>query len=105
MDEKIVEREDISQLVRSFAGTEVTLGLTPEVTNEQKNGLQLAIPKLAELSDKGWQISCSPPQIENSQITQSTIILANTINLALSTSPDAQEESESPTIDRPSTTK
>ena len=99
LDEKIVEREDISQLVRSFAGAEVTVELTPEVTPEQKNGIQLAIPKLAELSDKGWQISCSTPHIESSQITQSTIILANTVNIALPASPDAQEELGSPAGD------
>ena len=83
LDPKIMESEDAGELVKNFARGEVTVELTSDVSNEQQNGLRLAIPKLAAMSDRGWRITCSRPTIENSQITHSTIILAETVNLAL----------------------
>ena len=87
LDPKIIESDDVKDLIKNFAGAEVTVPLTADVTNEQRNGLQLAIPRLAAMSDRGWQLSCSNPNIENSQISHSTIIVANTVNVALPAAP------------------
>ena len=65
LDDRIIESDDVNSLVRSFAGAEITVGLTDDVTNEQKNGIQLAIPRLAAMTDRGWNISCSTPTIDS----------------------------------------
>ncbi len=83
LDRRIVESDEVGDLIKNFAGTEVRLDLTPEVTEEQKNGLKVAIPRLAAMSNRGWKITCSTPTIENSEIINSTIILAQNVTLAL----------------------
>ena len=83
LDERIVHSEEMGQAIRSFAGGEVTVGLIDEVGQEQRNGIGIAIPRLAEIVNRGWNVSNSLPNIEHSQITHSTIIIANTVNLAL----------------------
>ena len=96
LDPKIIENDEVNEVVKNFAGAEVKVALTSEVNNEQRNGLQLAIPKLAAMSDRGWKITCSNPNIESSQIMNSTIILANTVNVSLPAAPgDEHHDDES----------
>ena len=92
LDERLSQSDETAHAIRNFAGAEVTVGLTQEVTNEQINGIKSAIPQIAEMTDRGWNISCSAPKIEGSQITHSTFILANTVYVALPPAPNAEGE-------------
>ena len=94
LDRRIIEDDEVGDLIKGFAGTEVKVDLSSDVTPEQKNGLQAAIPKLAAMSNRGWKITCSTPTIANSEITNSTIILAQNVTLALPSPPSNVEEEE-----------
>ena len=82
LPESIVNDETLSEALAHFANGEVSLALPEGITNEQINGLKIAISKLTEVSHRGWDLSCSTPSVEGSQVTQSIFIIGdnNTIN-------------------------
>ena len=88
----IVNDETLSEARAHFANGEVSLALPEGITNEQINGLKIAISKLTEVSHRGWDLSCSTPSVEGSQVSQSIFIIGD--NNIINALPPASNESE-----------
>ena len=94
LDEQIISNDTmVNEAIRTLGGEQVTVNLTSDVTSEQKNGLGQAIPRVADIVSRDWNLSCSAPIIEGSQVYQSTIIIAaGPVVVALPPSPEATNE-------------
>lgn len=92
LPEEIISDENLRESIGNFANGEVTVSLPENTTEEQKNGLKVAIPLLAQMGENGWKLTCSSPTIEVSHINQSLVIVAGQVNIQAL--PEPQEQTD-----------
>ena len=81
LPDEIINEDNLRPALAEFANGEVTVSLPEGINEEQINGLKAAIPVLSQMGEKGWKLTCSSPNIEGSQFTQSTLIIAGQVNI------------------------
>ena len=87
LDERIMNDYRVTgeSVNRAMEGQSIPVELPSEITPEQQSAMGIAIPRIAGVIDRGWNISCTVPVIEVLEIHQSNV----TINIFGSPSPPA----------------
>ena len=87
LDERIMNDYRVTgeSVNRAMEGQSIPVELPNETTPEQQSAMGFAIPRIADVIDRGWNISCTVPVIEGIEIHQSNV----TINIFASPNPPA----------------
>ena len=96
LDDRIIaDDEMVKESSKAVGGQRVTVDLPDEITQEQRSALGVAIPKVADVMSRDWNLSCAVPAVEGIQIHQSnvTIYIAGSPppTVALQPPPDATD--------------
>ena len=90
LDEGIISDDISGEAIKNYASGEVNIDLASDIGNEQLNGIKIAIPKLVEITNRGWNVTCSAPSTDGPIVLQQTVVLIGSVNVgALPPSPDA----------------
>ena len=89
LDESITSPSVIEDAVHRYAGMQVNVNVPDEITPEQQNGLSRAIPQIAAIAQRGWNLSTSIQNTGSHQTINLTVVLADTAHVALPPAPEA----------------
>ena len=101
LDESITRPDVMDDAIRNYAGTTVSVDIPSELTPEQINGINMAIPQIADITHRGWNLSTIIQNSGSHQMIRQTIVLANNVHIALppGEATDAAPGDRSPTSD------
>ena len=85
LDEDLIRDDVIQSGIASYANGRIQVDIPEDIDPEQRNGIDLAIPRLAGVSDRGWNVYCSNPSA--GQGGTSISIVAHTVSIALPPAP------------------
>ena len=92
LPEGIISDESLEQAISQFAHGEVTIPIPKEATEEQINGMKLAIPILSQMGEQGWKLTCSTPTTDGIQINNSLVVIGGQVNIQALPQPQDNNE-------------
>lgn len=93
LPENVITDENLEQAISQFAHGEVNIPIPTDATEEQINGLKLAIPMLSQMGAQGWKLTTSTPTIDGVQINNSLVVIGGPVNIQALPQPNEATDS------------